>query len=96
MLIDKLKKFFDGAKDRAGEIGKALVLFEPEAPFRGRGGVTVLITAASLISVAILGGVTLAGLVILLICLSMILLILTRVLGIDFDVSPEDIFGFRP
>ncbi|MCZ7582449.1 MAG: hypothetical protein M5R36_03435 [Deltaproteobacteria bacterium] len=70
------------------------MLFEPEAPFRGKGMVTVLVTSASLITVAILGGVSLACLLVLLLCLSMIMLILTRVLGIDLDLAPEEIFRY--
>jgi hypothetical protein len=96
MISETFSNLFGGAKDKAREISKALILFEPEAPFRGRGLVTVLVTTASLISITILGGVTLSALLILLLCLSMIMLILTRVLGIDFDFAPEDIFGYRP
>ena len=95
-MFDSIQDLFASTRDKAEEIGKALILFEPEAPFRGRGALTVLVTTASLITVAILGGVSLAGLAILLICLAMIMLILTRILGVDFDVAPEDIFGFRP
>ncbi|MCL4235584.1 MAG: hypothetical protein KJ042_13805 [Deltaproteobacteria bacterium] len=91
-----LSDFFDQAREKARQVSRALVLFEPEAPFRGRGLLTVLVTTASLITVTILGGVTLSSLVVLLLALALIMLILTRVLGIDFDVAPEEIFGFRP
>ncbi|MCC6158980.1 MAG: hypothetical protein IT350_13105 [Deltaproteobacteria bacterium] len=91
-----LSDFFDQARDKARQVSRALVLFEPEPPFRGRGLLTVLVTTASLITVTILGGVTLSSLVVLLLALALIMLILTRVLGIDFDVAPEEIFGFRP
>ena len=96
MDMKSLFSLFDGAKGRAEQLGKALVLFEPEPPFRGKGMLTVLVTSASLITVTILGGVSLTCLLVLLLCLSMIMLILTRVLGIDFNLAPEDIFGYRP
>lgn len=91
-----LSDFFDQAREKARQVSRSLVLFEPEPPFRGRGLLTVLVTTASLITVTILGGVTLSSLLVLLLALALIMLILTRVLGIDFDVAPEEIFGFRP
>lgn len=96
MDFQKFSDFVDQAKGKVEDVSRALVLFEPEAPFRGRGLLTVLVTTASLISVTILGGVTLSSLLVLLLALALIMLILTRVLGIDFDVSPEELFGFRP
>ncbi|MCB1152987.1 MAG: hypothetical protein H6684_14110 [Deltaproteobacteria bacterium] len=95
-MFESFQGIFDNAKKNAEQLGRALVVFEPEPPFQGRGLLTVLVTTASLITVAILGGVGLSCLVVLLLCLSLTLLILTRVLGIDFDVTPEEIFGFRP
>ncbi len=94
-MFDKFYKFLDDAREKAGDVGKAVILFEPEPPFRDKGMITVLVTSASLIAITILGGVTLASLLILLVALSCIMLILTRILGIDFDVNPEDLFGFR-
>ena len=95
-MFEKFFEFIEEAKDKAGDVGKALILFQPEPPFRDKGMITVLVTSASLITISILGGVTLASLLILLVALSCIMLILTRILGIEFDVNPEDIFGFRP
>ncbi|MBZ0272457.1 hypothetical protein K8I61_10495 [bacterium] len=95
LITDAIREMLGETGKKARDIGKALVLFEPEPPYRGRGLLTVLVTSASLITIAILGGVSLAVLLVLLVCLSLIMLLLTRVMGVDITAAPEDIFGFR-
>jgi hypothetical protein len=95
-LFDKVRSFFDRTGETANEVSQALVLFEPVAPFAKRGAVTVLITAAGLISIALLGGLGLVSMMVLLVTLALIFLILSKVFGIDFDVNPGEIFGWGP
>jgi len=89
-ITEKIKQ----ARERAREAGKYLMVIEPMPPFNQKGLTTALITAASLISIVMLAGVSLVSLAILLTAMALILLILTRILGIDLDLNPEDIFRY--
>ncbi|MHA1570105.1 MAG: hypothetical protein ACTSXZ_11605 [Alphaproteobacteria bacterium] len=95
-ILDTLRSFFDSASDNATAMTEALMVIEPVSPFGGRGMITVLVTTAGLISVALLGSLGLVSMMVLLVCLGLIFLILSKVFGIDFEVDPSDIFGFQP
>ena len=83
-----------GMMGKVKEKGQFLMVVEPVHPYNNKGMVTALITAAGLISVAILAGVSLVSLAVMLAALGLILLILTRVFGVDLNFNPEDIFGY--
>jgi hypothetical protein len=91
-LIDRVRDLMHRAADQAGEVGEALMVIEPTPPYGGRGAATVLITAAALISIALLGGVGLASMIIMLLALGIIFMILSAVFGISFDMDPAEIF----
>ena len=93
-MFDQIKEKLKSAGKRAEEAGQWLMVIEPVPPFNSKGMVTALITAASMISVTLLAGVGLATLLILLLSLGMILLILTQIFGIEFDVDPNDFMRF--
>jgi hypothetical protein len=95
-LFDKVRSFFDRTSETAGEFSEALMVIEPVPPFAKRGMMTVLITAAGLISIALLGGLGLVSMMVLLVTLALIFLILSKVFGIDFEVNPGEIFGWGP
>ncbi len=95
-LFDRMRAFFSQANDDAVDLSEALVLFEPVPPFAKRGMITVLITAAGLISITLLGGLGLVSMMVLLVTLGLIFLILSKVFGIDFDMNPSDMFGWGP
>ncbi|HPM78925.1 MAG TPA: hypothetical protein PK961_17690 [bacterium] len=95
-LFQKIRSFFDRTTENAEAMNEALMVIEPVPPYGGRGMVTVLITAAGLISIALLGGMGLVSMMVLLITLALIFLILAKVFGISFDMDPTEIFGFHP
>jgi hypothetical protein len=91
-LFDRVRDLLGKASHEAGEMSEALMVLEPVPPYGGKGVVTVLITAASLISIALLGGVGLMALAILFVALGIIFLILSSVFGISFDLDPAELF----
>jgi len=95
-VIDRIRSLFEKAAEDADELSQALMVIEPAPPFGGRGMVTVLVTTAGLISIALLGGLGLVSMLVLLVALGLIFMILSKVFGINFDVDPNEIFGFTP
>jgi len=95
-FINRLRSFFEHTTDNAVAMSEALMVLDPVPPFGGRGMATVLITGAGLISIALLSGLGLVSMLVLLVTLGLIFLILAKVFGIDFDVDPNEIFGFHP
>ncbi len=93
-MFDKIKEQLKSTTQKAKEATKALVVIEPIPPYNEKGMLTALITAAGLISVTLLAGVGLATLTILLLALGLILLILTRVFGVEFDMDPAEFMRF--
>ena len=93
-MLDSIKDMLKNAGERADEAGKWLAVIEPLPPYNGKGMVTALITAAGLISTALLAGVGLTALLVLLTALGLIMLILTRVFGLELDMTPEEFFHF--
>ncbi len=93
-IISRVREIFDRTTKQASEVSEALAVIEPVPPFGGRGTVTVLLTGAALLSIALLGGVGLTAMVIMLIALGIIFLILTNVFGISFDVDPSEVFRY--
>jgi hypothetical protein len=91
-LFDRLRDMYQRAADQAGEVGEALMVIEPAPPYGGHGVATMLITSAALISIALLGGVGLASLLIMLLALGIIFMILSSVFGISFDMDPAELF----
>lgn len=91
-MIDRIKEKIKAAGQKAESAGKWLTVIEPVSPYNKKGMLTALITAAGLISVTLLAGVGLATLLVLLVCLGMILLILAKVFGVEFDMNPEEMF----
>lgn len=91
-LIDRLRNMFNEASEQAGDFSEALMVIEPVPPFGGRGAVTVLVTSAALLSIALLGGVGLVSMAIMLLALAIIFLILSHVFGISFDMDPAELF----
>jgi hypothetical protein len=93
-VFDSFKDMMANAGEKAGEAGKWLTVIQPVPPYNDKGMVTALITAAGLICTALLAGVGLSALLVLLLSLGLILLVLTRVFGLELDMAPEDIFHF--
>lgn len=93
-MLDTLKEHLKTAGKKADDAGKWLAVIEPVSPFNEKGMLTALITAAGLVSVALLAGLGLAAMTILLLALGFILLILTRVFGVEFDMDPSDFMNF--
>jgi hypothetical protein len=89
---------FDTFKDqltkKAKEAERWLTLVEPVPPHNDKGMLTALITAAGLISITLLAGVGLCAMTILLLALGLVLLILSRVFGVEFDMDPQDFMRF--
>lgn len=94
-FVNKVRSTWEKINDNASEMSEALMVLEPVPPFGGKGMVTVLITTAGLISVALLGGLGLVSMMVLLVALGLIFLILAKVFGIDFEIDPNEIFGFQ-
>jgi len=93
-FIDRIRGMYSRVSDHATDMSEALMVIEPVPPFGNRGLLTVLVTTASLISIALLGSMGLAAMVMLLIALGLILLILANVFGIDFDLDQSEIFRY--
>ncbi|MDP8225453.1 MAG: hypothetical protein P9L99_18985 [Candidatus Lernaella stagnicola] len=93
-LFDRVRDLFDKASENVTEVSDALMVIEPVPPYGGRGAVTVLITGAALLSMALVSGVGLVSMVIMLMALAIIFMILTNVFGISFDVDPSEIFRY--
>ena len=89
---DQLHEIYEKATGQTREMTEALMVISPVAPYADKGMVTVLVTAAGLISIALLGGVGLVSMAILLVALGLIFMILSSVFGITFDVDPADLF----
>jgi hypothetical protein len=95
-VFDRVRDLFHRAANQAQEMSEALMVIEPVAPYGGKGLASALITAAGLISIALMGGVGLAALVILLLALGIIFMILSGVFGISFDVDPAEVLRYGP
>ncbi len=93
-MFEKIKEQLKSTGAKAKEASKALTIIEPMPPYNQKGMLTALITAAGLISVTLLAGVGLVSLTILLLALGLILLILTRVFGVEFDMDPAEFMRF--
>lgn len=93
-MFDTIKEGFKSAGKAADKAGKFLTVIEPVSPYNRKGILTALITAAGLISVTLLAGVGLAAMTILLMALGIILLILTKVFGVEFDLDPDQFMRF--
>lgn len=93
-MFETIKEHMKNAGKQVDIAGKMLAVIEPVSPYNKKGVLTALITAAGLISITLLAGVGLMSMVILLMALGLILLILTRVFGVEFDMSPEDFLRF--
>ncbi len=93
-IRENVKESFRSAGSAADKAGKFLAVIEPVSPYNRKGLLTALITAAGLISVTLLAGVGLAAMTLLLMSLGIILLILTRVFGVEFDFDPEQFMKY--
>lgn len=93
-MFETIKEHLKSVGKQADKAGKMLTVIEPISPYNRKGYLTALITAAGLISITLLAGVGLMSMAILLLALGLILLILTRVFGVEFDMPPEDFLRF--
>jgi len=75
--------------------GLWLSLLKPKPPFNRGALVPALVSAASLVTIAILAGVTLAALIVLLLALFLITIILSKVMGVDLEILPDAAYAYR-